>query len=239
MQKKKEFIRKIIKKCGKTINHYELIKANETVAVALSGGKDSLSLLDILHTRLKHLPVSYNLISVHVHVKGITNSIDTEKLQDFALKRSSAFYLEEIDIDLSSDKDPCFICSWHRRKKLFSLCQRLGIKKLALGHTLNDIAETLLMNMFFQGNISTMPVSLPLFDGDLTIIRPLGETEETDISEYASTNNLPIQESRCPYSKEQTREEMRELLDRLSKKHPQVRQTLVKSMKNIHDDYIF
>ena len=234
----KIFLKKMLKRCGKTINRHNLIKADEHILLALSGGKDSLALLDIISRRRKHLPVNYKLTAAFINIIGITDNVDQSKLDIFCKERDAGFISQSVDVDFTQDADPCFACSWHRRKILFEMCRNMNIKTLALGHTLDDTSNTLLMNIFFQGNISSMTPSLNLFDGNLKIIRPLIETDEKDITHYCNLLSLPIQKGKCHYGKAQKRNQIDELIKEIEKTHPKVRNNIYSSLSNIRSDYL-
>jgi len=110
-------------------------------------------------------------------------------------------------------KQPCFLCSWMRRKQLFSLAQKLGFNKIALGHHQDDIIHTALMNLFFQGRFDTMPARLKLRKMPLTIIRPLCMIQEDDIKAYAEMQGYQKQIKRCPYETDSHRIEIKGLFE--------------------------
>jgi tRNA 2-thiocytidine biosynthesis protein TtcA len=231
-------VKEIIKKVGKTINKFNLIEGKDTVAVGISGGKDSLALLSILNERLKHIPVFYTLIPVFIRVLKIHDSLEIGELKKYCTNLTGYFYEIEIEPDFETGKDPCFICSWHRRKALFEFCKDRKIEKLALGHTLDDRIETLLMNLFYQGNISTMPVILDLFEGKLKLLRPLGETTENDIIDYVNEIQLPVISHECVYFNRQSRKKIRNLLEELKRTNPDIKQSISKAMDNIKHEYL-
>ncbi|MDA3901698.1 MAG: hypothetical protein PF637_14400 [Spirochaetes bacterium] len=232
------YCKKLLKKCGKTINKHSLVSSDDHILVALSGGKDSLAMLDMLSERRKHLPVTYKITAAFINTIGITESVNQSILREFCQQRDTTFISESIEVDFTQNADPCFACSWHRRKILFNICRDRNINSLALGHTLNDTTNTLLMNIMFQGNFSSMTPMLKLFDGKLSVIRPLIEISEEDIIRYCSIKELPIQKAPCEYGKAQTRGEIDTLLSKLERRHPHIRQNIYSSLTNIHTDYL-
>ncbi len=126
-------IAKLLKIVGKAINTYSMIGANDNVLIALSGGKDSLVLMDALHRRLNHIPITYNLYCCHVCVTNFHNKETIETLKTYCQHYSIPLYVKEITLDLSNkNSSPCFVCSWFRRKALFETAAQLQCKKLPL-----------------------------------------------------------------------------------------------------------
>lgn len=237
---KNKISKKLLKQTGKTINHYKLIKKNDRIIVGLSGGKDSLSLLDLLYLRKQYVPVEHTLIAAYIEIDEIGHRLDINELQKFCDERNLEFIYKKISVDMNKDenKDKCFVCSWHRRKALFKLAEELKCNKLALGHHIDDIIATLFMNMTMQGNISTMPISISLFEGELEIIRPLGQIEENHIIEYSNINKLKIQKHECKFGKNQSREKVTEILSKLYQLNPHVKKNIFRSMSHINKEYL-
>jgi len=164
-RKEKKFVREIELRVGRAINTYGLAGAGDRLLVALSGGKDSLALLEILAGRRKRLPITYEVIAAHVSMSSVPYEIDHEAVEDFCRELGVPLHCRRVEIDLKPDDQTsiCFLCSWHRRKALFDMMKELSCTRLVFGHNLDDIVETLLMNMVFQGSIGAMPPKLALF----------------------------------------------------------------------------
>jgi tRNA 2-thiocytidine biosynthesis protein TtcA len=188
---------------GKAIHQYGLIHDGDRILVGVSGGKDSLSLLHLLHERRKRVQTHYELIPVHIEL-----GFDSERailLKEFFESQGLSYHIEFTDIGKRANssenrENPCFLCSWERRKRLFQLAYRLGCNKVALGHHKDDIIETLLLNIFYSGEISTMLPLQSLFKGKITIIRPLALLDEKTIERFAREKGLPFGSSGCPSS---------------------------------------
>lgn len=232
------FIKKVLKDAGRSINQHAMIEANNRVAVGVSGGKDSLALIDILARRMEHIPVSYTIVPVFIRTAGVHDAMDSAQLEEFCINCCGSFREIRVECDMKTDKDPCFVCSWHRRKALFDFCKTEYISTLALGHTMDDRAETLLMNMFYQGNISSMPLHQYFFEGNLKIIRPLGEIPEADIIRYTKLIKLPVCKHDCPYFKNQSRKRIRKMLNTFEHDHPYIKNNIVSSISNIKEEYL-
>ena len=135
-------------------------------------------------------------------------------------------------------KDPCFLCSWYRRKVLFDTAQELGCNKIALGHHKDDIVETLLMNLIYQGAFATMPPLLQMEKMPLQVIRPLCLLEEKDLRRYAELREYPRQTKLCPFEKASSRAEVKDLLAALERLNPNVRDSMWGAMENVKTDYL-
>lgn len=233
-------VRKINQKVGKAIQKYHLIANGDRILVGLSGGKDSMVLLETLAGRRKYHPVKFDLAAIHVSLKSQPYSIDLEYLRTFAENLQVPFIHKIVDVDFNDrqENNPCFICSWNRRKMLFQTAREEGYKKLALGHHMDDAIQTLLMNMAFQSSISAMPPSLPLFDNQLVIIRPLSLLTEEEVKEFAVFRNYKREIKTCIYEKDSKRREIKQIIDRLAELQLNVRSNIYASMTNIQSDYL-
>ncbi len=228
----------ISKRVGKAIMDYEMLQNGDKIAVAVSGGKDSLTLLHILASRLKFVPVKYSLLAVHVDMGYPCQH--PKILAEYFRKLGIDYHIEKIDIlKGKSRKDiSCFWCSWNRRKALFETAHRLHCTKLALGHHKDDIVETTLLNMFFQGEISTMCPKQELFKGKIVIIRPLAYTEEELIRRFAKNLDFPHHKCSCPNSVTSKRTKMEHIIKELEKICPEVRTNIFRSVKRIKKEYL-
>lgn len=224
------WVMRFIKGVGKTINSYEMIKENDDVLIATSGGKDSLSLSLSLSLRRKWLPVSYNLKAVLINM--IEHPIEEDKIDK--IKE----YYDALDIDLivlnehqfppyfnEGDKFDCYLCSRNRRRILFKWADERNIHTIAMGHHLDDITETTLMNLCFRGKFSSMLPSQDFFDGKLKIVRPLAETRENITERLSETYDLPVVKPVCPYDKTNVRAKLKPIvkdlshIDKLTREH--------------------
>ncbi len=238
--KAEQYFLKIEKTVGRAINRYSLISENDSVAVALSGGKDSLVMLETVANRRKRLPVKYDVTAVHVHLKNIGYKTDIDFLNRFCGTLNVPLHVIEAEADLERDKNRsvCFKCSWLRRKLLFDFVKKNGCSRLALGHHRDDAIETLLMNMISNSSISSMPPSLPMFGGEFELIRPLILLGEDEIREYALLKEYPQQQAVCPYGDDTRRGEVKKILAGMEKIDRKARQNIYGSMSNIHGEYL-
>jgi tRNA 2-thiocytidine biosynthesis protein TtcA len=225
---------------GKAIHRYGLIQEGDRILVGVSGGKDSLSLLHLLHERSKRVPVHYELLPVHIDL-GFDSS-RAGILKTFFEGNGFPYHMEFTDIGVRANsaenrENPCFLCSWERRKNLFRLAHRFKCNKIALGHHQDDIIETLLLNIFYSAEISTMLPLQTLFKGKITLIRPFALLEEKKIERFAREAGLPFGPSGCPSSGKTKRKVVKELIDMLSKKDRRVKGNIFRALSNIQLDY--
>ncbi len=233
-------IRKIEQRFNKGVVKYRLIEDNDKILVGLSGGKDSLALLDLLSRRSRILKPRFTVYAAHISLTNITYESDENYLRRFAEEREVQYVHFQTSFDASTDtrKSPCFLCSWNRRKALFTIAKELGCNKIALGHHMDDILETLLMNITFQGAFGTMPPKLVMKKFDITIIRPMCLVHEADLTELALVKQFQKQIKSCPYEKDSNRTDMKGILHQLEKLNPEARYSLWGSMSNIQEELL-
>ncbi|MDD5729723.1 MAG: ATP-binding protein [Candidatus Omnitrophica bacterium] len=228
----------ISKRVGKALTDYKMISDGDKIAVAVSGGKDSLTLLRVLNDRKSFVPVKYDLLAVHID-SGYPKSC-AKPLEKYFRKLGVKYHIRK-DNSLKKIKPEdinCFFCSWNRRKALFEVAAKFGCKKVALGHHKDDIIETILLNLFFQGEISAMAAKQELFKGKITLIRPLAYVEESMIKRFAKEEKLLQQSCICPQSVISNRAKMGEIIRDLEKVCPDVKTNIFRSVQRIKEDYL-
>lgn len=228
----------ISKLVGKATIDYNMLSDGDKIAVAVSGGKDSLSLLRILNDRRAFVPVKYELLAVHVDM-GYPRSC-ASKLKKYFKALGVGYHIEKIDVLKKTKKKDinCFWCSWNRRKALFEVSDRLKCTKIALGHHKDDIVETILLNLFFQGEISAMSPKQELFKGKITLIRPFAYVEERMIKRFVKEEKIPYEKCLCPHSTISNRARMSRIIGELEKVCPEVKTNIFRSLKRIKKDYL-
>ena len=217
-----------------------MIEEGDHVLVGLSGGKDSMILLQALAERQGAVPFDFRISAAHVEAIGIGYQIDKERITAFCADLDVPLILRTIEPDLTKDptKAACFICSWNRRKELFALTRELECNKLALGHHRNDAVETLLLNMIYHGSISSLPYSLEMFEGRIKLIRPLMDLDERLLIDYAEMNDLVKVEKSCPHENSTRRESIAHLIKEVEKLHGKGPFNMFKSMGKIFEEYL-
>lgn len=233
-------IRRIERRFNKGVVQYGLIEEGDKILIGLSGGKDSLALVELLGKRARIYKPHFSVVAVHVVMKNIPYQSDAEYLKAHCEAYGIPFVQYETSFDPSTDmrKSPCFLCSWNRRKALFTVAKEYGCNKIALGHHMDDILETLLMNITYQGAFSTMPPRLVMKKFDMTIIRPMCLVHEADLIELAALRNYRKQVKNCPYESQSSRSDMKGILRQLEAMNPEARYSLWGSMTNIQEDLL-
>lgn len=228
----------ISKRVGRAIMDYKMLSEGDKIAVAVSGGKDSLTLLRILNDRRSFVPIKYDILAVHIDL-GYPRSV-AKRLEKYFKKIGVKYHIEKIDaLKKTKKKDiNCFWCSWNRRKALFEVANRFACTKVALGHHKDDIIETILLNLFFQGEISAMVPKQELFKGKIVLIRPLAYVEEYMAKRFAKEEKLPQESCICPHSVTSNRAKMGKIISSLKKICPEVKTNIFKSVKRIKTDYL-
>ena len=235
-----KILRRVGQRFNKGVVKYRLIDDGDKILVGLSGGKDSLALLELLAKRSRILKPKFTVVAAHVSMTNISYQSDLEYLKRYAEELGVPFVHYETSFDPTTDtrKSPCFLCSWNRRKALFTVAKEQGCNKIALGHHMDDILETLLMNITFQGAFSTMPPRLEMRKFDMTIIRPMCLVHEADLIDMARIRNYRKQIKNCPYETQSNRSDMKEVLKTLEKLNPEARYSLWGSMTNVQKDLL-
>ena len=235
-----KLFKKLCRKSGKTILEHKLIEPGDRILVGLSGGKDSFALLEILKERKKSLPFHFEIFATHVKVIDSGYVANEAFLNDFCGELEVPFYVEEIQAGIheSSGKAPCFLCSWHRRKKIFELTRRLNCNKLSFGHHRDDALETFFINLIYHGSISSLPYKLKMFDGRVHLIRPLLDISEKEIYEYSMLRNYSLPHKSCSFEDESKRKYVREVIVSLNRNYEKSRINMFHAMSNIYQEYL-
>lgn len=235
-----QLFHKIERKIRKAMVDYRLIEDGDKILVGLSGGKDSLALIELLGRRKKILKPKFEVIAVHVSMTNIGYVSDIEYLRNHCESNGIQFihHVDQFDMSTDKRKSPCFLCSWTRRKAMFDIAKREGCNKMALGHHQDDILQTLLMNMTFQGAFGTMPPKLKMDKFDMTIIRPLCLVAEKELIELEQMRGYIRQKKACPFESSSSRPEMKTVIKMLEGMNEKARFNLWSSMTNIQENYL-
>lgn len=225
---------RIMHRMVKAMATYRLISDGDKILVGLSGGKDSLCLLEMLAKRSRIAHPVFTVEALHVRMENILYESDTSYLEEFAHRLGVPLHLRTTRFDSSTDtrKTPCFLCSWYRRKELFNLAQELGCNKIALGHHQDDLLHTALMSTFFQGSFATMPARLRLRKMPLSIIRPLCMVQEDDIKHLAALRGYEPQLKQCPYEHDSSRDYAAKLFKEIEAHNQEARPCLWRALED-------
>ena len=224
----------IVSKIRRATQDFNMIDDGDKIAVALSGGKDSLTLLHSLNILKRFYPNKFEIMAITIHPGSKT--FDTTKLEELCkeLKIEYIVYmsnLAEVVFDLKQEKNPCSLCANMRRGMLSSLAKDYGCNKIALGHHLDDAIETFLMSTFLNGKLFTFSPVTYLSRSDITTIRPMIYVEEKEIKEVAKKMNFPVMGKCCPKDGFTKREYMKDLIKDLKKDIPKVKENLFGAIK--------
>jgi tRNA 2-thiocytidine biosynthesis protein TtcA len=223
---------------GKAIADFTMIEEGDRVMVCLSGGKDSYGMLDILLSLQSRAPISYELIAVNLDQKqpGFPEHV----LPDYLRKLGVRFHIEERDTYsvvkrvIPDGETTCSLCSRLRRGILYGVAEKLGATKIALGHHRNDIVETLLLNLLFNGTLKGMPPKLRSDDGRHVVIRPLAYVREAELARYAELQNFPIIPcDLCGSQENLKRKEVKTLLQEWDTRYPGSGDSVFAALSNI------
>ena len=230
----------ISRHAGKAIVDYKMINEGDKILVAVSGGKDSLTLLHVLNFRKTFMPIKFDIMAVHIDM-GMPNH-DTKELEQYFKDLDVPYRIEKLDFLKGNDwkEANCFWCSWNRRKALFKLARDMGCLKIALGHHLDDIVETILLNMFYRAEIGAMKPYQEFFGGELAIIRPLAYEEEKDIAVFAETEGFLFKTKvcQCPHDQDSKRKFLKKLIMEIEKDNHCAKKNIFQALKNIKKDYL-
>lgn len=221
----KEFqsIQHILSHTRKAIEEYNMIENGDVIAVGISGGKDSLTLLCALAKLKVFLEKDFSLVAITIDM-GFEGT-DFSKIADLCQDLGVEYHvvptqIYEIIFNVRKEKSPCSLCSRMRRGALHDAAKQFNCNKIALGHHYDDVVETFMLNLFFEGRIGSFRPVTYLSRKDLTMIRPLIYTKEKEIKSFAEKENLPIYKSPCPADGNTERARMKDLLDSFDKEHP-------------------
>ena len=226
---------------GKAVHRYEMIGDGDRIAVGLSGGKDSMTLLWTLAERRKRVPVDYELLPIYVD-PGFPGGF-ADDLADACRQMGFPLTIDHTDHGLvahseENRENPCFLCARLRRKRLFQIADSLGCVKLALGHNKDDIIETLFMNICYAGEISTMVPRQEFFNGRFTVIRPLAMVDEDSIRRFARSQGFPCFTNPCPSAGHTKRSEIKAMLNRLYRSNRKIKGNIFRAMSHVKMEYL-
>ncbi len=219
-------IQRILSFMRRAVDDYQMIKAGDKIAVGISGGKDSLTLLAGLAELRRFYPNPFSLVGITVDM-GFPGS-DHSALAAFCARweveyRVVPTEIAQVVFDIRKEANPCSLCSKMRRGALHSAAVEMGCRTVALGHHFDDVVETFMLNLFFEGRLGCFSPVTYLSNRDISLIRPLIYAQEKDVAYFARHAALPIEKSLCPADRNTEREKMKELLRGLEKENAGLR----------------
>lgn len=223
---------------GKAMHKYNMIEEGDRIAVGISGGKDSLTVLNALIRVKKISGIKFEILPIHIH--PVEEGGKYQEIKEHCEKLGTPLQIIETSIGesiLTNDelKNPCFMCARVRRGLLYKEMKNQNINKLVLGHHKDDIIETFLLNVFYQGNMGVMKPAYFSEEYDLKVIRPLAFVEEKEIIRYAKKLGLPILHNDCPYetSDNSKRLKVKNMIKEFSKESPNIRSVILNSISDL------
>ena len=235
---------KIKRLTGRAIGDFSLIEEGDHIAVAVSGGKDSWTLLHMLEALRRRAPITYRLTAINIDVgfPGYRSDIIEEHLRQcgFACRMVPTDCYGIIEKKRRPDTSFCSFCARLRRGVIYTEAQQVGCNKIALGHHMDDFIETLLLNQFFVGTTAAMSATMLADNGIHTVIRPLVYVEEQDIADFAAQKDFPIVSCACPpeVRTDEQRRRMKELLAQLQQEIPGIKHSLLASLGNVQPRHL-
>jgi len=239
VRNKKTALIKVSKKTGRAITDFNMIQEGDKIAVAVSGGKDSLSLMHVLRHRQRISPVKFDFTAVHIDFEF--EDFDAQTLANYLQQQEFSYKIEKVD-SLKGERWEDIDCFWwsrNQRKALFQFADREGFTKIAFGHHMDDISETIILNQFYRGEIGAMKPMIELFDGKIAIIRPLAYVRERDMVQLAIELKIDsMGQSKCANDDTSHRMLIKKMLKEFEKYNPMVVTNIFRSLRNIKTEYL-
>ena len=229
------------KRVGRGINRHCMIEDGEGILISVSGGKDSLALSLALAKRKSWVPIDYELRGLFIDWREYpAGEQNRKRLLEFMESLKIPCQIVEASIFPTSYEKSfnCYICSRNRKRILFKEAERLGISKIAVGHHLDDVIETTLMNLFFKGEFATMLPVQDFFDGKFKIIRPMCEVEEREVIRLMKVYPLPVFNIQCPRKPDSQRAYFKDLIKQVRRVNKHVKDNLYNAPWRINKDYL-
>lgn len=228
-------MKKVLGCLRRAIEDFDMIQDGDKIAVGVSGGKDSLMLLNALNLYRYFAPIEFELYGIMLTL-GFDN-IDTSNIEKFCAEINVPLIIKhtligKIVFEERQEKNPCSLCARMRRGALHNAAIEIGCEKVALGHHREDVIETFFLSLFYEGRINTFSPVTYLDRKNITLIRPLIYTPESEIKAAAKRINLPILQNPCPASGKTKRQEMKELMDYITNIIPNAREQVLTALIN-------
>lgn len=232
-------MKKLVSITRSAVQKYDMIKQNDKIAIAVSGGKDSLALLCALAELKKFYPIEFQLIAITADpcFKGINT--DYSKVEELCRRLCIPYYikrtqLSEIIFDIRKEKNPCSLCARMRRGILHDMAKEYKCTSIALGHHLDDAIETFFMNLLNCGSLSCFSPISYLSRKNLHLIRPLIYCTEKEIINLSIKYNLPIEKSFCPVDNTGERQHIKKFIKNLGTDYPNIKKKVLGAIERAH-----
>ena len=228
-------MQKIIGAMRRAIKDFGLIQDGDKIAVGVSGGKDSLALLTALSMYKRFSPEKFDLVGISVDVGFAEGEEGLKKVKEYSESMGTPFYIEKTDIaqiifEERKESNPCSLCSKMRRGALNTVAVKLGCNKVALGHHVDDVLDTFLLSIIYEGRLSTFKPKTYLDKTDVTVIRPFVYVNEGDIRGAEKRLSFPTYKNPCPADHHTEREYMKTLVKEITDKIPIARERMTSAI---------
>ena len=225
----------LIRKVGRAVHEFDMIRAGDSIAVGVSGGKDSLALMGALQALQKRAPVPFDLQAFTIEQGKFVRPIEPlgEYMEQIGVRWT--YYRDQASFDLIEEQPGhgCDACSRYRRRAVYDVAKRLGANVIALGHTADDLCESLLRNALYTGKLSALPAVAQSRSGQFRLIRPLIYVSEEITAGYAEEQGLQITPCVCSFKTGTVRESLRNFLQTTKQSNPHVMDNLLSAMGRI------
>ena len=222
-----ENMKRILSYTRRAIDEYNMIEDGDKIAVGVSAGKDSLTLLCAMAYLRRFYPKRFELIAITIDM-GFETPMDFAPIRELCQKLDVEYHIVKTEIskiifDVRKESNPCSLCAKMRRGALHTAAKELGCTSVALGHHFDDVVETFMLNLFFEGRLGCFSPVTYLSRVGIKLIRPMLYMPEKDVKYFASKTELPIIKSPCPADGNTEREEMKKLLASLERENKGLR----------------
>ena len=230
-----ELEKTLLRKVGEAIHRFHMIRDGDRVAVALSGGKDSATLLEALLLLQKRAPVEFSVCAFTVEQGKFLSPI--EPLGQYLKDRGVAwtYFRDEPSLKLLEEEPDhgCDLCSRYRRRAVYQIAEAMGVNVIAFGHTADDFCEALLRNTMFTGKLSALPPVTTSRNQEYRLIRPLVFVTEDITRAYAGEKGVPVVPCGCSQRTGTVRRSLRDLFAELELQHPYLKENILSAMGNV------
>ena len=222
-----ENMKRLLSYTRRAIDDYSMIEEGDKIAVGVSAGKDSLTLLCAMAYLRRFYPKKFDLIAITIDM-GFDGGMDFTPIKELCEKLDVPYHIiptqiSKIIFDVRKESNPCSLCAKMRRGALHNAAKELGCTSVALGHHFDDVVETFMLNLFFEGRLGCFSPVTHLSRVGIKLIRPMIYMPEKDVKEFTNKNELPVITSPCPADKTTERESMKQLLHSLERENKGLR----------------
>ena len=228
-------LQRVLSEVRKAVDDYHMIAEGDKIAVGISGGKDSLTLLYALSSLRRFYPHPFDLVAVTVDL-GFAN-LDLTEIKKLCEKLEVPYtvvktQIGQIVFEQRQENNPCALCTKMRKGALNEAMKQLGCNKIAYAHHMDDVVETMMLSLLYEGRFHTFSPVTYLDDTGLTVIRPLIYMKEADVIGFVRKYEVPVVKSPCPADGHTKREYVKQLLKQLNTENPGVKQRMFTAVQN-------